>query len=177
MPSLERKIIVGSVIGGLAAGLLALPAVLPPALADEQPLHTLLSSKDQLFPVPFDTADLVKPDYTLEPQIATEVLSTSTVRKIGYGKTNFVRVVQTATGTYSSDGLASPHIRYPGIHANKRRHHATAGQLSIWATGTDWQVLRPQAAGSFVGVIQFEGGQLVIGDDGTCAVTGQAVYC
>jgi hypothetical protein len=52
-----------------------------------------------------------------EPGISMDAESSATVRKIGYGQTSFVTVNKTSTGTYSSDGLASPYVRYPGIYS------------------------------------------------------------
>jgi hypothetical protein len=177
MPNALRAIVAGVAIGGLAAALLALPAVLPPALADEPAVRTLLSTKDELFPRRIDVDNLVKPDFTMEPHISTEVLRSTEVRKIGFGKTTFVRIAETATGTYSSDAMTSPHIRYPGIHANGRRTDAVPGQLAAWSGGVGWTLLAPLTAGSFVTVTPFKGGTMISGGDGNCVFVGQSVYC
>ena len=50
--------------------------------------------------------------------ISEEIESQTTVKKIGYGRTTYVSIMKTPSGTYSSDGLASPHFRYPGITRN-----------------------------------------------------------
>lgn len=41
--------------------------------------------------------------------------ASNTVRKIGYGNEHEVRIAYTSTGTYSTDGFASPNVMYPGI--------------------------------------------------------------
>lgn len=160
-----RPLLAGAVIGSLAAGLLALPNLLPAALADEQPLRTLLSTADELMPPPFDVAGLVKPDFTLEPSVSTEVLHSSTVRKIGYGRTTFVTIAETASGTYSSDGLASPHVRYPGIHVDQGSSGLRVARIRMW-TGSGWTVFKSDA-GSFVSVDRFDGGRLLTTESGS----------
>lgn len=67
------------------------------------PLSTLIKFEDREYEV--TAADWV----SLTP------LSSVTVRKIGYGRVTDVLIATTETGTYSSAGMVSPHIRYPGI--------------------------------------------------------------
>lgn len=171
-----RPVLAGAVIGSLAAGLMAVTSLLPAAMADEQPLRTLMSTAEELMPAPFDTAGLVKPDFTVEPGVSTEVLRRSTVRKIGYGRTSFVTIAETASGTYSSDGLASPHIRYPGIHFD---HGSDGPQLAgvMVRGGSSWMVLGSTGASSFVSVAPFAGGKLLTTEGGSCVITGGGVYC
>lgn len=173
MSSYLRYIGGGAVIGALAAGLLAVPSLLPPVLADDAPAKTLLSAAGETWPPGFDTDNLVKYDYTIEPGVSTDVVKTRTVRKIGYGRTELVDIYTTPTGTYSSDGLSSPQIRYPGIRKDLKR--APWGRIALWADG--WTVFREIDAGSFVSVIPFEGGQLVTSEDGNCVFVGKAAYC
>jgi hypothetical protein len=167
--------LIGTVIGALAAGMLAVPSLLPPAWADEPPMSTLLSTADELWPRPFDTSRLVKFDHIVEPSVSTEVLSSSTVRKIGYGRTEFVSIARTPTGTYSSDGLASPHVRYPGIHATSREGRSI-GEIRLWVGG-GWRVALPLEAGSFTAVTRFPGGRLLTTPRGQCAFVGDIVQC
>jgi hypothetical protein len=176
MPQMFRPLLTGAVIGSLAAGLLALPTLLPPAFGDEQPMKTLTSTADELWPQPIDVAGLVKPDFTVEPTVATEVLHRSTVRKIGYGKTSFVTIAETATGTYSSDGLNSPHVLYPGIHVDHGSDRPQVARVTVWG-GNSWTVLRSSGASSFVSATPFDGGRLLTTEGGSCVVTGGSVYC
>lgn len=152
MRKYAKPIGAGALIGALAAGFLALPSVLPPAFADEEPVRSLLMSANELFPRPIDGEDFVKPDWEVEPWVSTEVISQSSVRKIGYGRTSFVTIGRTATGTYSSDGLASPHIHYPGIVKNDR-------------------------PSSFLTIVPFEGGRVYVGPGGSCVRAKFGIYC
>ena len=152
MRKYAKPIGAGAVIGALAAGFLALPSVLPPAFADEEPARSLLMSADELFRKAIDGDDFVKPDWDVEPWVSTEVISQSSVRKIGYGQTSFVTIARTATGTYSSDGLASPNITYSGIVKN-------------------------EAPSSFLAIVPFQGGRVFVGPGGSCVRAKYGIYC
>lgn len=171
-----RPVLAGAVIGSLAAGLLAVASLLPPAMADEQPLRTLMSTAEELMPEPFDTAGLVKPDFTVEPGVSTEVLRSSTVRKIGYGRTSFVTIAETATGTYSSDGMTSPNVRYPGIHGSQGSDGLQVARVMVRG-GSSWTALHPTGSSSFVSVSPFDGGRLLTTEGGSCVITGSSVHC
>lgn len=126
---LTNKLIAGlvgaAVIGGVVAvGGVLVPSVLQTTLASETPIadvlkplaHPLPGSalSDKLFKVDGDYYDVATlPGVSLTPE------STSVVRKIGYGRTTFVNVYHTSSGTYSTDGLTSPNIRYPGIFTER----------------------------------------------------------
>jgi hypothetical protein len=118
MQRFKRAILTGGLTGLLVAGTLALPSVLPPAVADDEPFRTLLKTGDEIFAEPVDADTFVKPEWTVEDWVSTEIIEQTVVRKIAYGRTTFVTINKTATGTYSSDGLRSPNIRYPGIGRN-----------------------------------------------------------
>lgn len=86
------------------------------------------------------------------PNIAMVPLETSSVKKIGYGRVSEVRIVTTATGTYSTDALASAHLLYPGIDV-KPAGASNSGGLGLTAQklmGGVWRGLQGPAAGSFV---------------------------
>ena len=159
---------------GLVALLFAVPAILPPAVAKEEPARTLLSSAEEIFPPPFDPDSLVKWEYELDPAVSTEVTHQSTVKKIGFGRSEVVQIVRTPTGTYSTDGLTSPHVEYPDIHKKKR----AAGKLGLfyWSNGR-WVLRHALTAGSFVTVTPFDGGQLIVTDDGMCVVRKNGTVC
>ena len=152
MPDQMRIITGGALAGLLVAGMLALPSLLPAAIAEDEPMRTLFMSRDELLPQRVDGRDFVKPDFTVEPWVSTEVLSETTILKIGYGRTTFVTIAETATGTYSTDALNSPHIRYPGI-------------------------VRNSEVGSFVTVVPFKGGAAIIGNRGSCIAVKFGHYC
>lgn len=160
--------------GVLAALLLALPSMLPPALASEQPARTLLSSVSELFPPPFDPGKLMKYSYELSPAISTDVVKQSVVKKIGYGNSETVYVVQTPSGTYSTDALQSPHVEYPGILKERSRGNHVG--MAYWSNG-HWVARKFVSAGSFVTITKFDGGQLVVTDDGMCVTRKDGVIC
>lgn len=72
------------------------------------PLSTLVKFNDRSYDVSYDDT------------VSLEPVSTSVVRKIGYGSVTSVNIATTATGTYSSDGLVSNNVRYPGITVEER---------------------------------------------------------
>lgn len=158
---------------GAVALLLALPSLLPPAIANDEPARTLLSSANEIFPPPFDPGSLFKYTYELSPAVSTEVMRQSTVKKIGYGKTEFVHILQTPSGTYSTDALQSPNVEYPGVL--KKRTHDQIGMVS-WSDGR-WVTEKPISAGSFVTITRFDGGQLIVTDVGMCVTNSNGVVC
>lgn len=98
-----RQMLLGALSGALVVALLA---------------GTVVSADEQ--PGAIDPSKLVRfgdRDYRVEyaDWVATDPISSSTVKKIEAGKVSYVSISTTATGTYSTDGLTSRHIRYPGI--------------------------------------------------------------
>lgn len=171
----SRAIALGGVIGLGAVVLMSVPEFLPRAVADEQPMRTLLKSAAELFPPALDPSKLLKWDFTVQPGTSIEPIRESTVRKIAYGKTTFVEVMETASGVYSSDGLASPNVQYPGIVKTPK-----PGPLPIlWFWGEDrWASAAAFNAGSFTAVTPLEqDGELVVTDEGSCVVHEDSVYC
>jgi hypothetical protein len=121
--------------------------------------------------------EFVKPDWEIESWVSTDVHSRQTVRKIGYGLTEFVDIVTTSTGTYSSDGLSSPHIRYPGIHGTQVTADGSSTLLGFW-NGRRWTILKGLDANSFVTIVPFDGGKTFVHEDGACVfMKGGSVYC
>src|SRR4051794_30504324 len=114
MADIVRIIAIGGTIGALIAGGLAAPAFLQGALADE-PAKVASSAFADIFPKRFDPDGLVKFHITAGPGVSTDVERSKTITKISYGHRSYVEVVTTPSGTYSSDALTSPNVRYPGI--------------------------------------------------------------
>lgn len=71
------------------------------------PLSTLVKFHDRQYEIAYDA------NVSLEP------ITSSVVRKVGYGRVREVNIAQTSSGTYSSDGLVSPHVQYPGIQVSR----------------------------------------------------------
>ncbi|HEY0853921.1 MAG TPA: hypothetical protein VGD86_03755 [Devosia sp.] len=162
----------GALIGTAVSVTLAWPGLIPKAIADEQPLKLLTSSKPELIDMFDGNAEFFKPKWTVEDTVSTEVLSTQTVRKIEAGRTSFVTIATTSTGVYSSDGLSSGHVRYPGIHAEQQQ----GAMLAILSGGT-WAFITPVNAGSFLHVVPNEHGGAIVTDGGACHVVSGSMYC
>ena len=160
---------------GVFAGLLflALPNYIPPAIAGEEPVRTLLKSANDLWPPAFDPDRLMKWDYYVQPEVSVEPIRESTVRKIGYGRTTMVSVMETESGIYSTDALASQHIEYPGII---KEYKASAPELRYW-DGRHWVVALGEPANSFVSITRFKDGALITTEGGNCAIIGSSVFC
>jgi hypothetical protein len=75
-----------------------------------------------------------------EPSVSMVPESSVEIRKIGYGRTQFVNVVTTSSGTYSTDGLRSPNIKYPGIHVEPLEPFIVpfGGVVLGWSSLTGW---------------------------------------
>lgn len=169
-----KTIMLGGAIGLGAALLLSLPNALPRAVAQEEPVKTLLSTPNEIWPPAFDPDRLMRWSYYVQPGVSVEPIRETVVRKIGYGRTSYVNVMETASGVYSTDGLASPHIQYPGI-VKERQPSPNAG-LWYWS-GRKWVASAPISADSFVSIIPFDGGSLLTNEDGNCVAVGNSVYC
>lgn len=169
-----RALMLGGFIGLGAVFLTTLPDMLPAAIADDQPMRTLLRSASQLIPTPIDPDSLLNWDFKVAPGISIEPISETSIRKIGYGRTSYVDVMETESGVYSTDGLGSPHVQYPGI--GKEPKPATAPMLWFWNDGR-WSSIAAFTSGSSAVVTPLTGGSLVTTDAGTCVVLDNAVYC
>ena len=158
MQSKWKYTALGALAGVVASAAFALPAIVPDALADEQPLKTMQSAKHQVLKLFDRDMDLFKPQWSAEPSVSQEVLSTHVVRKIEAGKTSFVQVVTTPSGVYSSDGLDSPHVRYPGIHRDTSREFDAVAYLSDGS----WIGIKYKEADSFRALVPINGGGFMV---------------
>ena len=133
-----RTVAICAVLATAVAGTIATPAVFPQAFANE-PQHQLVRTVKDMFPPPFDPRKLRKYDVVFDDSVSTDALSTRTVGKISFGHKSMVTIVTTATGTYSSDALTSPNVRYPGVDVTPKysgRHFAFSSFTSPYGTGT-----------------------------------------
>jgi hypothetical protein len=137
-----RHVLLGMTLGAACATALAAigPGMVLNAFADEMPAG-------------FDTSNLVKfdgRDYDVDyaDWVSTDPLSSSTVKKIEAGKVTYVSITTTATGTYSTDGLTSKHVLYPGIDVTEvtpdRRNW-----VRFWTNGS-WYSFSSRAGNSFL---------------------------
>jgi hypothetical protein len=169
-----RQIVLGIVVGATTATALSFfsPGVNAKALVAELLPHT------------FDTTKLVKFDdkvyaMTLDNDVSTKPLAVTTVRKIGMGETSFVDITTTSTGTYSSEALFSPHVRYPGIIVKRLKPfaHYWVAVLSGWSPA-GWVALPPLAdAHSYVILGSPNARQGTPGPLGTCVIKSVSDVC
>lgn len=121
---------------------------------------------------------------TYEDSISREATSHVVLRKIAYGHTSFVNIMTTPSGIYSSEGMTSPHILYPGIHVEQvplavgDAGAATAAPpFAYWTDAAGWVAVPTVSAGSFVIMARTPGGTIIRGNDGNCVITATAAFC
>ena len=123
-------------------------------------------------------ADLMRigPEYevSVAPTVSREVLSHQVVTKISYGNMEHVQIVTTPTGVYSSDGLKSPNVLYPGITVRPREYYDAYHYFLSLVRG-HWVRVWPSSAGSFVHYGSGFGGRYKTNGHTTC-VSGQGYY-
>jgi len=114
MADIVRIVAIGGTAGMLLAGSLAAPMFWQQAIANE-PAKVATVFSDILPRQPYDPSGLLKLDVEIGPGVSTDVQRSAIVSKISYGHRKYVSIIQTASGTYSSDALTSAHVKYPGI--------------------------------------------------------------
>ncbi len=138
-----RHMLLGMTLGAICASALAAigPGYMLEAFADEMPAG-------------FDTSKLVKfgdreYEVSYADWVSTDPLSTATVKKIEAGKVSYVSITTTATGTYSTDGLTSKHVLYPGIDV--KQINPRIDQFAYWSNG-QWWGFAVQSSNSFISI-------------------------
>ena len=130
--------------GGFAGTVLALCLVAPAQMSAlaEEPMQAAAATIEDLFPAePVDLRKFRKYAFTLDDTVSTDVQRTRVITKIGHGLKSQVTVVTTPSGTYSTDGLLSPNVRYPGIEKRVRNwpedfDFAEGGKWMSYADGS-----------------------------------------
>lgn len=140
-------------------------------------------------PVPQESADPFSSLYKIDGKqyrvaaddgVSLKPLGVANVRKVGYGHVTDVRIVTTATGTYSTDGMTSHHVLYPGISVEAVDRAAPGTGLGLVAqklVGGTWIGVQGPAAGSF---IHFGGdgrGSYVVSGDTVCVLSAKVLGC
>lgn len=174
-----QKVLVNVVRGTAAAAIAAAIGTAPVVWADEAASGNLID----LSKLVFYKGDAYSVSYG--PGVSTQAIETSVVRKIGYGKTTVVNVTTTSSGTYSSDGMLSPHILYPGIQVERLPEAADDSEgganqpprLAYWVEGRGWVVQPFVTAGSFAVVSRTPYATVVRGSEGNCVVTATVARC
>ncbi len=142
-----RTVAAIAVVATLVAGGLATPMLFPSAFADEPASYALKKAKD-IFPPLFDPSRLKKFDLTFADSVSGEVKRTEYVTKIGFGHRQVVTIVTTPSGTYSTDAMLSPNVRYPGVYVEPKDDDSdfTFGSLTSPRGTWSWTNL---SSGSF----------------------------
>lgn len=147
MPVDFRVVAVCGAVALAVAGTLATPVFFPQAFANE-PQHQLIRTAKDIFPPPFDPARLKKFDVTVADNVSTEPKRTQLVTKIEYGRKSVVEIVTTASGTYSTDALTSPNVRYPGIDVTPK-YASNDFAFSSWTSPFGSGTWSSYSSGSF----------------------------
>jgi hypothetical protein len=108
-----RVLAYGSFFGAMIVWSIVNPAQM--SAVAEEPVKAAAATLDKLFPNLIDPKMFKRYDITFDDSVSGEVLSTRHVKKIAGGRTLDVTITTTPSGTYSTDGLLSPHVKYPGV--------------------------------------------------------------
>jgi hypothetical protein len=73
---------------------------------------------------------------TYEDWVSTDPLETHTVKKVEAGRVSYVTITRTSTGTYSTDGFASPNVIYPASSSPLTHGMSSAFRAGAMAAGT-----------------------------------------
>ncbi len=108
--------------GGFFGSMVAWSVVAPEHMSAvaEEPVKAVASAIETLFPNTVDPRIFRHYKITFDDSVSTEVQRTQVVKKIGFGRTSEVTIVTTPSGTYSTDGILSPHVQYPGIEKRSK---------------------------------------------------------
>lgn len=166
----SRQVLLGMTIGALCASAVAAigPGMVLETFADEQP-------------VGIDTSNLVRfegRDYDVQYDdwVATDPVSRTSVKKIEFGRVSYVDVTTTATGTYSSEAMFSPHVQYPGISVEQTPAPAFGGAIAALGERGRWVALPLVRASSFVHIRAGRQRVLTDGRD-TCVLSRSYTIC
>lgn len=178
---ISKKLIAG-IIGATAIITLAGPEMMKVALASDTGVSRQVAS---LVAAPtgraLDTTHLVRVDanyYALntEPGVSLTPETEAHVRKIGFGITSIVDILTTSSGTYSSAGLVSPNVRYPGVHTAQLKLVALpfSGSIEGWSRLSGW-VNIPLLSSNSIGIL--DDISVPASRDGTCVVSNADGAC
>ncbi len=90
----------------------------------------------------------------IDPSVSRQIVGQYRMRKIGFGRLENIEVITSATGTYSSDGLKSPYVVYPGISFDEVKPLPVHQNLLVlvWDASRGWQALESSSAPSFLSI-------------------------
>lgn len=141
-----RDVLLGMTLGAVSAMVLATvgPGMVVQTFADGM-LNAVMAPG-------FDTSKLVKFEgrrYQVQTEdwVSQDASSSQMVKKVEGGRVSYVTIATTPTGTYSSDGMFSRNVQYPGIAVDEAPHRT--GSFSYWG-GNRWFSFSSRAARSFL---------------------------
>lgn len=163
----DRHLLLGMTLGAICATAVAAigPGWVMSAFADE-----MAAGIDASKLVKFDGRDYAV-DYA--DWVSTTPLSTARVKKIEAGKVSYVDITTTSTGTYSTDGLTSPNIQYPGIVVTPK--DPVRATFSSWSNG-NWFRISTYNGNSFIS-LNNNGVRISTGGGRTCVSTASFRFC
>lgn len=109
--------------GGLFGAVVAWSLINPTQMGAvaEEPVKMAAATIDDLFPPEkVDPSIFRHYNFSFDDSVSSDVQRTQVVRKIGHGRTSQVTIVTTPSGTYSSEGMVSPNVRYPGVETKRK---------------------------------------------------------
>ena len=137
-----RVLAYGSFFGAMITWSIVNPAQM--SAVAEEPVKAAAATLDKLFPNLIDPKLFKRYDITFDDSVSGDVVSTRHVKKIAGGRTVDVTITTTPSGTYSTDGLLSPHVKYPGVE--KKLKPWAGPSSSYWyrssrsASGSSWSM-------------------------------------
>ncbi len=168
----DRKVLMGMALGAVCAlGISAIgPGAVIAVFADEIQPRTGIDP-DAL--VRFEGRDY---DVQYEDWVDTTPITKSRIKKVEFGRTSYVDITTTATGTYSTDAMFSDHIQYPGIEVNEVPWHTASAISVLGLGGRHWVALRLARGNSYVH-IRSRGHTTISGNGVTCFFSRLTTSC
>ena len=186
MKKLLIPIAIGGGLGILFAGLISAAGVMAGTPEEKTPIRVLLAATESvLFPEPAEP-ELLKlgdDEYLISagPGVSLVPTATSTVRKIGHGDSNWVTISTTSSGVYSSDGLRSNHVIYPGIDVRQvpsgNRVISETDSLAGWSSRHGFVPTPTVSAGSFAVITRDGDVTIMTTPAGTCVMGPSIAIC
>jgi hypothetical protein len=155
MGKIMRQLVLGVAVTAAVSGLLTSPLWLQSAMATDVVTDVAEATElVQTIAPALDLSNLVKfegREYAVsyEDGTVSEPLSVTRIKKVEYGKVSYVDVATTISGTYSSEALFSPHVKYPGIHVVPTGKPRAKFRFSSWSAADGWTAMSVTTAGSF----------------------------
>lgn len=142
----------------------ALDLLTPEPVANGLNSDNLVRFQDKVYSVTYDDT------------VSTKPISTARVRKIEYGKSSFVDVTTTSTGTYSSEALFSPHFRYAGVDVKELGAADTGGSglgssVDFWTRGSFGWLRMPINLQSSLVTVRGPDHRMIVNGGTVCVLT------